>query len=50
MPRQKSIGDVGIGVDVIVFSEEYVNEWEHVRNTLIHQALKEGKILYEKSA
>lgn len=47
---RNAIGDVGIGVDVIVFSEEYVNEWAHVRNTLIHRAIKEGKILYEKSA
>jgi predicted nucleotidyltransferase len=47
---RNAIGDVGIGVDVLVYSEEYVNEWGHVRSTLIHQALKEGKILYEKSA
>lgn len=47
---RNAIGDIGIGVDVIVCSEEYVNDWGHVRSTLIHQALKEGKILYEKSA
>ncbi len=47
---RNAIGDVGIGVDVIVCSESYVKEWGHVRNTLVHQALKEGKILYEKSA
>lgn len=47
---RNAIGDLGIGVDVIVCSEAYVNEWGHVRNTLIHQALKEGKILYEKFA
>lgn len=46
---RNAIGDGGIGVDVIVCSEAYVNEWGHVRSTLIHQALKEGKILYEKS-
>lgn len=40
-----AIGDIGIGVDVIVCSESYVDTWRHVRNTLIHQALKEGKIL-----
>jgi len=43
-------GDVGVGVDVIVCSEAYVNEWGHIRSTLIHQALKEGKILYEEFA
>lgn len=47
---RNAIGDVGVGVDVIVCSEAYVNEWRNVRNTLVHQALKEGKILYEKSA
>ena len=47
---RNAIGDVGVGVDVIVFSEAYVNEWGHVRSTLVHQALKEGKILYEKFA
>jgi uncharacterized protein len=47
---RNAIGDIGVGVDVLVYSEEHVNEWEHVRSTLIHQALKEGKILYEKSA
>ncbi len=47
---RNAIGDVGIGVDVIVCSEAYVNEWGHVHSTLIHQALKEGMVLYEKSA
>jgi len=47
---RNAIGDVGVGVDVIVCSEAYVKEWGHIRSTLIHQALKEGKILYEKSA
>lgn len=47
---RNAIGDVGMGVDVIVCSETYANEWGHVRNTLIHQAFKEGKVLYEKSA
>lgn len=46
---RNAIGDVGMGVDVVVCPETDVNEWGHVRNTLIHQALKEGKVLYERS-
>jgi uncharacterized protein len=47
---RNSIGDIGVGVDVVVYSEAYVKEWKDVRCSLIYQALKEGKVLYEKSA
>lgn len=44
---RNAIGDIGIGVDVLVYSEEYVKEWGHLRGSVLYWAIKEGKVLYE---
>lgn len=46
---RNAIGDIGIGVDVLVFSDEYVKEWGHLKSTVLYWAMKEGRVLYEKT-
>lgn len=45
---RNAIGNVGIGVDVLVYSQNEVDEWGHLPGTALYSALKEGKIVYEK--
>lgn len=44
---RNAIGNIGIGVDVLVCSQKEVAEWGHLPGTALHQALKEGKVVYE---
>lgn len=41
------VGDVGAGVDVLVFSEQEVDRRGQVPGTVIYWALKEGRVVYE---
>lgn len=45
---RNAIGDIGIGVDVLVYSEKDIKELGHLRSSTLYWALKDGKILYEK--
>ncbi|MBF0369331.1 MAG: nucleotidyltransferase domain-containing protein [Magnetococcales bacterium] len=45
-----AVGDVGAGVDVLVFSEEETCRRGQVPGTLIYWALKEGRVMYEASS
>ncbi|MBF0603916.1 MAG: nucleotidyltransferase domain-containing protein [Nitrospirae bacterium] len=42
-----AVGDIGTGVDVLVFSEKEANQRGQVPGTVIYWALKEGKVMYE---
>lgn len=46
---RSAIGSVGVGVDVLVCSEEEVARRGQVPGTAIYWALKEGKVLYDAS-
>lgn len=41
------IGNIGVGVDVLVYSREEVEEWGHLPGTALYSALREGKVIYE---
>ncbi len=41
------IGDMGTGVDVLVYSEQEAARRGQVPGTVIHEALREGRVLYE---
>lgn len=41
------VGDVGIGVDVLVYSDQEASRRSQVPGTLLHWAFKEGKVLYD---
>jgi predicted nucleotidyltransferase len=43
------VGDVGIGVDLLVYSEAEVGRRGTVAGTAIHRALKEGRTLYDRA-
>lgn len=41
------IGNVGVGVDLLVYSQQEVDEGGHLPGTALYVGLKEGKIIYE---
>ena len=41
------VGDVGVGVDVLVYSAEEATRRSQVPGTLLYWALREGKVLYD---
>lgn len=41
------IGNVGVGVDVLVYSNREIEERGHLPGTALYEALKEGRTLYE---
>ena len=46
---RNAIGDIGVGVDILVYSEKDIKELGHLRSSTLYWALKEGKILYENT-
>jgi hypothetical protein len=42
-----AIGDIGIGVDVLVYSQMEVDKRGHIPSSALYWALKEGKVLYD---
>lgn len=42
---RRSLRGLGVPVDLIVVSEDNVEEWGGVRGTLINEALREGRVL-----
>jgi predicted nucleotidyltransferase len=42
---RRALRGLTIAADVIVVSEEHVNDWRDVRGSLIHAALSEGRTL-----
>lgn len=43
----RAVGDVGIGVDVLVYSDREAFRRSQVPGTLLYWAFKEGKVLYD---
>ncbi len=46
---RNAIGRIGVGVDVLVYSQEEVDEWGHLPGTALYWALKEGRVMYESN-
>jgi predicted nucleotidyltransferase len=44
---RRAVGPIGVGVDVLVYSESEVRRRGQVPGTVIYWALREGKVLYE---
>ncbi|MBF0518473.1 MAG: nucleotidyltransferase domain-containing protein [Nitrospirae bacterium] len=44
----KLLGKFRIAKDILVYSTDEVNKWQTARNHIIHQALKKGRVLYER--
>lgn len=45
----RALGDYGIAKDFLVYTREEVERWKDAQNHVIAQALREGKVLYERS-
>ena len=46
----RAVGSIGVGVDVLVFSQEEFERRSQVPGTLPYWAKKEGKLLYDAAA
>jgi len=46
----RAAGDIGIGVDVLVYSEEDAARRGKVPGTIVYWALKEGEVVYDASS
>lgn len=44
---RNSIGNIGLGVDLLIYSTEEIDQWGHLPGTALYKGLKEGKIIYE---
>jgi predicted nucleotidyltransferase len=42
-----AVGDVGIGVDVLVYSDKEASRRSQVPGTLLYWAFKEGRVMYD---
>jgi predicted nucleotidyltransferase len=42
---REALGDLGVPVDLIVVSDEHVSKWGGVHGSVIHDALREGRVL-----
>lgn len=45
----RAVGWVGVGVDILVYSETEFARRSTVPGTVLHQALTEGKVIYDAS-
>lgn len=43
----KAVGDVGVGVDVLIYSEEEASRRSQVPGTVLYWAFKEGRVVYD---
>lgn len=43
---RRAVGSVGVGVDVLVVSEQDLEDRAHLPGTVLYQALKEGTLLH----
>ncbi len=41
------IDNIGVGVDILVYSQQEVDKRGHIPSSALYYALKEGKILYD---
>lgn len=46
----RAVGSIGVGVDVLVFSQEEFERRSQVPGTLPYWAKKEGKVLFDSAA
>jgi predicted nucleotidyltransferase len=42
---RRALGDIGAPVDLILYGTNHVEAWGGVPGTLLHRALKEGRVL-----
>ena len=45
---RRGLPHLGVPIDILVFTPEEVEQWRHTTNHVVSEALREGKILYER--
>ncbi|MBL7063285.1 MAG: nucleotidyltransferase domain-containing protein [Anaerolineae bacterium] len=49
-PLYRLLAGMGVPKDIVWWTSEEVEEWRGVKSHFINTAMREGKVLYEKSA
>lgn len=44
---RRELRGLGVGLDLVVISSGYVEEWGHLEGSLVNEALFEGRVLVE---
>jgi uncharacterized protein len=44
---RRELRGLGVGLDLLVISSTYVEEWGHLKGSLVNTALSEGRVLVE---
>ena len=44
---RRELRGLGVGLDLVVISSDYAEEWGHLEGSLVNQALSEGRVLVE---
>ncbi|MGH2658960.1 MAG: hypothetical protein ACRDHS_04665 [Actinomycetota bacterium] len=42
---REALGNLGVPVDLVVVPASHVDEWGHFEGTMLHDALREGRLL-----
>jgi uncharacterized protein len=42
---RENLRGLGVAIDLVVVSDQHVEEWSHFEGTMLNQALSEGRIL-----
>ncbi len=50
VPLYRALAGLGVPKDVVWWTPEEITEWRGVRSHFINTALREGRVLYERSA
>jgi hypothetical protein len=50
VPLYRALAGLGVPKDVVWWTPDEIAEWRAVRSHFITTALREGRVLYEKSA
>jgi predicted nucleotidyltransferase len=45
---RRGLPHLGIPIDILLFTPEEVEQWRHTTNHIVSEALREGKVLYER--
>jgi len=50
VPLYRALAGLGVPKDVVWWTPDEIDEWRGVRSHFINTALREGRVLYERSA
>lgn len=50
VPVYRLLAGLGVAKDILWWTPEEIAEWRDVKSHLIHRALQEGEVLYERAA